>query len=404
MPETDNLMFSKSKRLDYDDFSLVSGGPLYNIFLKTHLSDSALELLPRRIIYLSLLCWLPLFILSIIDGHLYNTNGSVSFISDVDIHVRFLIVIPLLLAAELFAHKRMRFYAKQFIERNLIPENEMHRFNKAVLSAFRLRNSITAEILLVIIVYVIGVLVIWRKYASLQTNTWYSTSSTEGSEFYPAGLWYGYISLPLFQFLLIRWYYRLFIWIRFLVQTSRIHLRLVPMHPDRMGGLGFLTAAVYAFLPFVSAHGALLAGQIANRIFYERFVLLDFKVEISVMILFLLFVMLSPLLVFSAKLENAKRTGKREFSALAMKYVRDFDAKWIRNSSSSNEQLIGSSDIQSLADMANSYEVIKNMHFIPFSKEIVLQLVAAALVPMVPLALTMMPLGELMKKLIDLIF
>ena len=71
-------------------------------------------------------------------------------------------------------------------------------------------------------------------------------------------MWYGYVSLPLFQFLLMRWYFRLFIWTRFLWQVSRLDLSLVPTHPDRVGGLGFLANTVYAFPPLAVAHGALL--------------------------------------------------------------------------------------------------------------------------------------------------
>jgi hypothetical protein len=58
------------------------------------------------------------------------------------------------------------------------------------------------------------------------------------------------------------------IWARFLWQVSRLDLCLVPTHPDRVGGLGFLANTVYAFVPLAVAHGALLAGLLANRIFY----------------------------------------------------------------------------------------------------------------------------------------
>src|SRR6266705_2184368 len=94
-----------------------------------------------------------------------------------------------------------------------------------------------------------GVLIIWRHYMALATATWYATPTAEGSKLSLAGIWYGYLSLPLFQFLLLRWYFRLFIWTRFLWQVSRIELSLVPTHPDRVGGLGFLTRTVYAFTP-----------------------------------------------------------------------------------------------------------------------------------------------------------
>jgi hypothetical protein len=116
------------------------------------------------------------------------------------------------------------------------------------------------------------------------------------------GTWYGYVSLPLFQFLLLRWYFRLFIWARLLWQVSRLDLRLEPLHPDRVGGLGFLTNTVYAFTPLSVAHGALLAGLIANRIFYLGATLLAFKLEIAVLVLFLLCIMLGPLLVFAPQL------------------------------------------------------------------------------------------------------
>ena len=143
-------------------------------------------------------------------------------------------------------------------------------------------------------------------------------------------MWYGYVSLPLFQFLLMRWYFRIFIWARFLWQVSRIELSLIPTHPDRVGGLGFLANTVYAFIPLAVAHGALLAGLIANRIFYLGAALPDFKIEIAVLVVFLLCLVLGPLLVFAPQLAQAKRTGNREYGTLAERYVREFDAKWLR--------------------------------------------------------------------------
>ena len=63
------------------------------------------------------------------------------------------------------------------------------------------------------------------------------------------------MSLPLFQFLLVRWYFRLFIWGRFLWQVSRIQLALIPSHPDRCAGLGFLSTIHETFAPVLIAQG-----------------------------------------------------------------------------------------------------------------------------------------------------
>jgi AcrR family transcriptional regulator len=386
------------------DFSLVLGGPLYQILRWSHMSGDALELVRQRIIIMSLLAWLPLLVLSALEGQALGGSAAVPFLLDVEVHVRFLVALPLLIAAELVVHQRMRFVVRQFLERNLIPESALTRFDAAIASAFRLRNSVLAEVLLIAFVYVVGVLLIWRHYTGLATATWYAVPTVEGLKLSLSGMWYGYVSLAIFQFLLIRWYFRMFIWMRFLWQVSRIDLSLVPTHPDRVGGLGFLSNTVYAFTPLAVAHGAQLAGWIANRIFYLGAALPDFKVEIAVMVIFLLCVVLGPLLLFAPQLAQAKRTGNREYGTLAERYVREFDAKWLRGGAPRDEALVGSGDIQSLADLGNSFEVVRTMRIAPITREAVLQLAAATLAPVVPLALTMMSLEELLKTLGGVLF
>jgi hypothetical protein len=189
---------------------------------------------------------------------------------------------------------------------------------------------VLAELLLIAFVYVAGVLIIWRQFLALDTSTWYATPSVEGTSLSLAGMWYGYVSLPIFQFLLCRWYFRLFIWTRFLWQVSRIELSLVPTHPDRVGGLGFLSNTIYAFAVLAAAHGALLAGLLANRILYLKAALPEFMVEVAIMVAFMLCLALGPLLVFAPQLAAVKRTGLREYGTLAERYVRAFDAKWLR--------------------------------------------------------------------------
>jgi len=389
---------------DPQDFSLVLGGPLFQLLRRAHLSDDALMLVRQRIIVISLLAWLPLLVLSALGGQALGGRAAVPFLLDVDVHVRFLVALPLLIVAELVVHRRMRFVVKQFLERQVIPESAMPRFDAAIASALRLRNSVLAEVLLIAFVYGVGVLIVWRQYGALAAATWYATPAVGGSTLSLAGMWYGYVSVPLFQFLLLRWYFRLGIWARLLWQVSRIDLRLVPTHPDRVGGLGFLANTVYAFTPLAVAHGALLAGMIANRIFYLGATLPAFKVEIAVMVIFLLCVVLGPLLVFAPQLAETKRTGNREYGTLAQRYVREFDAKWLRGDAPAEEPLVGSADIQSLADLANSFEVVRTMRLAPVTKEALLQLAAATLAPVVPLALTMMSLEELLKKLFGIIF
>ena len=394
---------SEKLLLDPPDFSLVLGGPLFQLLRRTHLADDALEMVRQRIVVMALLAWLPLLLLTALEGQLIGGSAAVPFLMDAEVHIRFLVAIPLMIGAELVVHRRMRLLLRQFLERNLIPESALPRFDAAIHSAFRLRNSTLAEVLLIAIVYSLGIMVIWRNYMALDAPTWFATPTAAGPSLSLAGYWYAYVGMPIFQFLLLRWYFRLFIWSRFLWQVSRIELNLVPTHPDRTGGLGFLGGTVYAFIPLLMAHGAIVAGNLANRIFYLGATLTDFKGEVALMVVFLLCVVFGPLLAFTLQLAAAKRTGKREYGTLAQRYVRAFDAKWLRGGAPADEPLLGSADIQSLSDLGSSYDVVQTMRTTPVSKEAVLRLAAAVLVPIVPLVLTMMPWEELLKKLLGII-
>jgi hypothetical protein len=388
------------------DFSLVLGGPLFQLLRRMRVSGDALELVRQRILVALSIVWLPLLALSTLEGHARGGGAAVPFLWDVEANVRFLVAVPLLIVAELIVHQRMRLVVRQFLDRNLIPKRALPQFDAAIASASRLRNSVLAEVLLIALVYVVGVLIVWRHFIALSTTaTWYAIPTAEGMTLSLTGKWYAYVSLPVFQFLLMRWYYRVLIWVRFLWQVSRIELSLIPTHPDRVGGLGFLANISFAFTPLAVAHGALLAGLIADRIFYLGATLPSFKAEIAVVVLFLLCLVLGPFLVFAPQLAAAKQAGLREYGTLAERYVREFDDKWLHGCATTvKEPLVGSADIQSLADLDNSFEIVRTMRLAPVTKDALLGVVVATLAPVAPLALTMMSLEDLLKKLAGVLF
>jgi hypothetical protein len=310
------------------DFSLVLGGPLFQLLVRSHLATPALDLLRRGIVIISLFAWLPLLLLSLVNGTAWGGVG-LPFLYDIETEVRFLVVLPLLIGAELLVHQRMRLIVGQFIDRGIITEAVLPKFEEVIASAMKLRNSVAVELILFVMIFV-GGHYFWSMVSGITKigaggGTWYAAVVDGGRHFSPAGYWYNFISRPLFQFIFIRWYFRVFIWARFLWQSSRLELKLIPTHPDRAAGLGFLGGSSAAFAPLLMAHGALLAGLLANPIFFSGAKLTAFKMEIVGGVGFLLLLVLGPLLFFSPLLMRAKRTGLREYGILASRYVLEFD-------------------------------------------------------------------------------
>ena len=386
---------------DPSNFSLILGGPLYQLWSRAHLGDIEAHI-RRRILVLSGICWLPLLLLCGWDGSLLQ-GVAVPFLLDVETHVRFLICVSLLVFAELVVHQGIRGIVSQFIERGLISPLSLPRFHDAIRSAMIWRNSIPAEVGLILLVLSMGYFIRTHTFV-LESSTWYATMEGGSPTLTLPGFWFFWVSNPIIQFLLLRWLYRLLIWTRFLWQVSRIPLSLMPTHPDRNCGLGFLGGSAYAYSPLLTALGAQLAGFIANRIFYDAAVLTAYKPEIILLAGFGLLLVLAPLTVFAPHILAAKRLGLREYGALAAEYSRSFEHRWLRTADRDGESLLGASDIQSLADLGTAYAVIKEVRPMPFSRDMFLQLVLATVVPFLPLLLTLFSFEALLDRLVGVIF
>ncbi|MDM0069640.1 hypothetical protein [Variovorax sp. J31P207] len=389
--------------LDPDEFSLVLGGPLFQFWRRARLADDAGSLSHRRSVVMVLLAWMPLLVLSIAEGRAWDSEVHLPFLRDLELQVRLLIALPLLIVSELVVHQRVRSVVRPFLDDGLIPDDRRKQFDLAVASAMRMRNSIGAELLLIAIVYGIGILVVWRNALTLDVSSWYGSVANGQIKLTLAGWWLACVSMPMFQFLFLRWYFRLFIWARFLWQVSRIKLNLLAGHPDRCGGLGFLSLVRVAFAPLLFAQGTVLAGMMADRILFADARLVQFEVELVAVVAFMVFVILGPLLVFSPQLEAAGRKGQLEYGALASRYVREFERKWLRGGTSAGEPPLGSADIQSMADMGNSFAIVEGMRWAPFTWRTVLHLAATTLLPVLPLTLTMFSPQQMLDALLKVV-
>jgi len=377
-----------------EDFSLIVGGPLYQMYLRTGLLRPPADLVQRRIIAFIVVTWLPLAVLTFAGGTAFG-GVEVPFLADVDVHIRFLLALPLLIAAEVLVHQRIRVTISQFIDRGIVAPEDRPRFDELIAATMRLRNSAGIEIALILCSITLGYW-IWREQMTLHVGTWYAG---DGS-LTVAGWWYAFISLNLFRFVLVRWYFRLVVWYIFLWRVSRLPLRLNPLHPDRAGGLGFIGNSVFAFTPLLLAHTVVLSGVIGGRIWHEGMKLPAFQIEIVAAVALLMAFVLMPLAFFVPKLAQAKRDAMREYGLLAAQYVDEFRAKWMRGRHPEGEPLVGSADIQSLADLAGAHDVLREMRLLPFGRQTIVMLAIVIALPYLPLTLTMIPFEELLTRIL----
>jgi hypothetical protein len=284
----------------------------------------------------------------------------------------------------------------------IVVPTDVPRFKSAIESAVRLRNSTSLELGLLLLVYTLG-LWLWHSRVGIDNSTWYGNVGGRWN-LTAAGFWYVFVSIPIVQFILLRWYLRLFIWFRFLWKVSRVDLNLIPTHPDRCGGLAFLGKSAYAFGPVLFAQGTMLAGLLASRVLYRSESLLSFKLQIGGFVGFFVLVILGPLLMFTPRMAQVRRRGLADYGLLAQRYVESFQQKWVRHDPSTPEELLGAADIQSLADLGNSYALVRDMRSVPFGLDDITRLAAATAAPLVPLLLTVFSPEELVMRIVKLLF
>jgi hypothetical protein len=393
----------KVSSLNLNDFSLVAGGPFYRLLRRSHLVETESQHAFRRAVLFMLVTWLPLLVLSALQGVAIGGTVKVPFIYDFAASARFLIAGPLLIIAEIVIDPRLRVIVKHFISSGLVKEEDLAAFESAVKGVSKLRDFAPVEVALIAIIVIYSISGLRLESVSSGISTWHSLTSGSGQKITLAGWWFVVVSSPLIQFLLLRWLWKLCIWARFLWRISRLNLRLTPTHPDMAGGLGFLGSAQAQFGIIILALSVILSAAIGEKIIFGGQSLSSFKVIIVAYVVLQLVVFLGPLLVFSPLLLKVKRRGVLDYGALATGYTQSFDTKWVREKAPDGETLLGSSDIQSLADLANSFQVVNKMGVFPFDRFNIMSIVAASAVPMLPLLLTVTSPEEILLKILKLL-
>jgi hypothetical protein len=379
-------------------FLLMEGGPLFTLQKRVGLIREGSLYLKRRAVVAALITWVPLLILAGMQGLAFGHNVPVPFLSDFSGYTRFLLAVPLLLLAENVLGPRIAEAAAHFVTSGVIEEKDFQRFDGLVDRGLRLRDSVAAEVIIAALAYLLS----WVSFREIPNHlaTWFRSSAETGGILTWAGYWLVGFCMPLFQFLVLRWLWRLFLWFHFLSGVCKLDLQLFPTHPDEAAGLGFVGDAQRFFGLILFAFSLASAGVLAREIVYDHIPLVTYAPTIAAYVVIALLIVVGPLMVFTGVLLKAKRVGLHQYGALATAYTGSFHQKWIEHQTPEKEPLLGSADIQSLADLGNSYAYIEKMKPLPVDPRTLLHLVLASLLPLTPLLLTVMPLKDILKLLL----
>lgn len=382
----------------WEDLTHWRTGPLHRLAGAIGLPRS-----PEGFVWLgigmALLAWVPLFALTVATGT-FTSGSAVPFLPSLGTHVRLLLAIPLIFVAEEIFNQRVRTGLQAIVRSKLVPAEELPRLRQALFTAIRWRDTWAIEGVLALIT--VGLIVKGlRVDLPGELTTWRHAPDQQQTL---AGLWYGVVALPLFQFLVWRSIARVLIWGYLLWTLCRMDLRLVPTHPDLCGGLGPLGDVHVGLGPLSFALSAILVATFAEEVLYGHRDVRDAVMPLAVMVVASTCVLVAPLVLFMPKLFTAKHRGVREYGVVAASYTSAFERKWVRGTPPPSEPLLGSPDIQSLADLASSFDIVQHMRVVPIAFNQLVLLAVAALAPALPLILFVIPLEDLIIRGAQLLF
>ncbi len=380
--------------------SIERGGPAWALWMRVGLAPADPIPLGKRALVLALLCWGPLFVLSALEGLARGDRVDVPFLRDFAAYTRFLLTILLLVLADASVAGRIRAVVEHFVTAGLIGPDARPDFASLLESSRRLVASPWAELAMVALAYLISFSVV-RTELNDGSASWHALPVDGGEALTLAGWWYALVSVPLFQFLFMRWIFRGIVWARALARISRMDLRLVATHPDRAGGLAFVALGQSGFAILVLGASASLSGKLADEVVYRGVTLESLYPSMAAFAIAATLIVLAPLLTFAPKLAALKRAALFGYAKLSSLHDAAFEAKW--RGADDPATLLGDPDPSSLADLATGYERAREMRPVPVNVAAVMPLLIAAAVPMLPLIATKVPLKDILKGLLKVV-
>ena len=386
-------------------FRLSAGGFFYRLMLRLRLIEENRYHPWRRIILFAALTWLPLLILTAIDGTLAGSSVKITFFRDWVPHVRFLFALPLLVYADWIIDPTSAATVKLFQVSDLVPKHAKPIYDEALKQLIRYRDAIWVDAILFGLAF--GLVWVLRfiygiSTLDIETSSWMMTALGEAEKITPAGWWLMSVSIPFIQFIFYRWVWRLIIWARFMNSISRLDLMLQSTHPDQVGGLGVLIGAQFSFGIIFTALGVTESARLANEIIHLGIPLSEMHLTIFIFVLICFAIVTVPLCTFFTPLIVTKRRDLRRYSVLAIQLSTGFKEDWVKNTKGvQGNEADKTVWPTTVASYSNLYSTVSSMRIIPLKRQQVIGLLIILVAPFSPLVFTQISIKEAIEHFIQ---
>jgi len=347
-----------------------------------------------------LFAWVPLLILSALQGMAVGESRPESFLLDASFQVRFLIALPIILLVPGRVSAKLGAIVEHFLNAKLVKESERERFLSNVDSVMKLRRSRLADWLILAVVYVTSAL-LFRFVVPNLPPSWHTVAAEGHPRLSLAGWWFVGISEPFYEFVFYRFLYRIAIWWVFLWKTSRLDLRIDAAHPDGAGGLGFLGLTLCTFKEVAFAISATFAGGLAHIVLLTHTRVTSYKYEILAVVIITTGIFACPLLFFHRLLAKAKSFGMLKYGTLWQAQQRQFDEKWMQNPGEYPDML-AVADFSEATDLSQILERVQQIKLIPFGRKQIQPLIIAALLPFLVVMTLQFPVEDILKQILKM--
>jgi hypothetical protein len=397
MANTPNPIPSPSPEPE-DSISLVRDNVLFRAQRAVGLIPPCGLGLVRRAIFYPLLAWVPLALWAAWTHRMLPGPLAEPLLAHYSIHARLLLALPVLIIGEGLAHTITTKLVPQFMVAGLVPESEVPRFREIARGILRLRDSVWPWLVIAIMIGAwLAVPESFHPHSEQHELAWAENPPTPGWGF--GGWWYRNIARPLFQIALFAWVWRLVLLGLLLWRISRLKLQLAPLHPDRVGGLGFLEEFPRMMAPFAFACSVVLSAYWAHQIMYHDAHVAAFKLATAVFAIAMLLICLAPLAVFIPRLIRTRRHALLQYGPLVGEHSRLVHRRWIAREQVGDPPILRAPELGPTCDVATLYQGILQMRAVPIGKHALMGVVLPVLLPLLVLFSIEIPIGELLGKI-----